>query len=197
MEPRGWTADAAAAAFAEQLGPRWRGADALPLHGKALFAAFALKAARKREEADDLLGRVALSVDGKNGMAFKPSAALRSEIQKIVNDPKIGGEAEKIAAQHAYVGPAMMRLLAYCRERGGVLAPAQFLWLRGANRRLWYPLNNVGRQSYHCEAAGAMAHYQAEKAAGTPLLSPKVATAVASLNEYDHRRSRLLPGIAE
>ncbi len=195
--PDGLDRDAAASAFVAQLGGRWRGADALPLHGKALFAVFALKNQRKREEADDLLGRIARSIDGKNGMAFKPTAALRAEIVKLIRDPKVGGEAEKICAQHAYVAPAMMRLLANARERGGVLAPAQFLWLRGTQRALWYPLNNLGRQSFHCEAAGAVAHYQAERAAGTPLLSPKVATAVASLNEYDQRRSRFLPGIAE
>ncbi len=195
--PDGLDQVAVAQAFAEQLGPRWRGPDALPFHVKALFAVFALKAARQREEADKLLGELALCADPKSDMALRPTATLRKEIDRIVKDPKLGGEAAKVTANHAFVTTAMLRLLGYSRDRGGVLAPAQFLWLRGANRALWYPLNNLGRQSFHAEAAGAISHYMAERAAGTPLLSPKVTQAVMSLNEYDHRLSRSLPGLAE
>jgi intracellular multiplication protein IcmP len=185
-------------AFAQQLGPRWRGPMSLPWHSKALFAAFALKIARKREEADDLLGEVARAVNPKKGMAFKPGPVLRRNIMKIIEDPKLGGEAAKIARQHAYVAPALLRLLAHARERGGVMAPAQFLWLRGADRALWYPLNNLGRQSFHTEAAGAIAHYLAEVTAGTPLLSPKVEKAVSTIEEYArHKQRSFMPVLAE
>jgi intracellular multiplication protein IcmP len=170
----------------------------LPWHARGLFAAFALKAARRRDEADTLLGEMARSVKSKKGMAFHPNAKLRRKILAIINDPKVGGEAAKIAKRHAYVATALLRLLEYARERGGVLAPAQFLWLRGADRALWYPLNNLGRQSFHTEAAGAIAHFQAEKAAGTPLLSPKVDNAVATIEEYTrHKHRSLVPSLVE
>ncbi len=167
--------------FAEQLGPRWRSAMDLPWHQKGLFAAFALKAARKRDDADKLLGELAMAANPKKQMALALNGRLKRQIIAIIRDPKIGGSAEKIAARHAYVAPAMMRLLEYSRERGGVLAPATFLWLRGADRALWYPLNNMGRQSFHIEAAGAIAHLSAEKAARSPLFSPKVQAAVDTL----------------
>ena len=173
--------DAAFFCFAEQLGPRWRSALDLPWHQKGLFAAFALKAARKRDEADKLLGELAMAANPKKGMALALNSKLKRQIIAIIRDPRIGGSAEKIAMRHAYVAPAMMRLLEYSRERGGVLAPATFLWLRGADRALWYPLNNMGRQSFHIEAAGAIAHLNAEKAARSPLFSPKVQSAVDTL----------------
>jgi intracellular multiplication protein IcmP len=185
--------EAAARAFADQLGPRWRGPNALPFHAKALFAAFALKMARKRDEADTLLGDLALVADPKLNMALRPSAALRRQVDSIISDPKIGGEAAKLAKGHAYVATALLRVLQAGRERGGVLAPAQFLWLRGANRPLWYALNNLGRQSFHTEGAGAIAHYFAEYSAGAALLSPKVAGALASLSAFDHRPGGHLP----
>jgi intracellular multiplication protein IcmP len=189
--------DAAFYAFSEQLGPRWRGAISLPWHQKGLFAAFALKAARKREEADTLLGELAMAADPKKGMALALRPKLKRRIMAIINDPALGGAADKIAARHAYVAPAMMHLLEYARERGGVLAPASFLWLRGADRALWYPLNNMGRQSFHTEAAGAIAHLNAEKAARTPLFSPKVMAAVDTLEGETHGRARHSPEFAE
>jgi intracellular multiplication protein IcmP len=187
--------DAAARAFAEQLGPRWRGPNALPFHAKALYAVFALKSARMRDEADKLLGELSLCADPKMGMALRPSKALRREVDRIIADPKLGGEAIKVTRNHAYVTTALMHLLKYSRDRGGVLAPAQFLWLRGANRALWYPLNNVGRQSFHVEAAGAIAHFGAEEAAGAALISPKVEAAVASLSVFDVHTGQTLPSV--
>ena len=63
----------------------------------------------------------------------------------------------------------MVRALWYARSEGGVLAPAQFLWLRGHDRALWYPLNNLGRKSFHIEAMGAMCQYKAEKRVSRPI----------------------------
>jgi intracellular multiplication protein IcmP len=67
---------------------------------------------------------------------------------------------------------------------GGVLAPAQFLWLRGVDRNLWYALNNLGRRSFHSEGMGAMAHFMAEQAAKKPLPIPRVDTAIITLNQF-------------
>ena len=68
----------------------------------------------------------------------------------------------------------MLRALLTAREEGGVLSPSQFVWLRGYDRNLWYPLNNLGRQSCHMEAIGAMAHFRIERRAQRPIPKPKV-----------------------
>ena len=76
---------------------------------------------------------------------------------------------------------------------GGVLAPAQFLWVRGADRNLWYPLNNQGRRSFHTEGAGAMAHFMAELNAKKPLPMARLDTAIMSLNQYFNPTERTAP----
>ncbi len=176
-------------AFARQLGPRWKGPGDLPVHLQALFAAFALKGARRRSEADEMLGRISACYTMAGGLRLTP--ALRNEINAILANPKLGGEAVKVARRHAYRAPAMVGLLMWARKRGGVLAPAQFLWLRGEDRAMWYPLNNAGRQSFHPEGAGALGHYAAEIRVGRPLLKPKVEAPVASL--IRHVREHNLP----
>lgn len=181
--------EAAIRAFTRQLGARWQGFDKLPWHYQAIAAALAVKGARRREEADRMLGELALCWSPASGFVLTPS--LKSRIRQILRDPKVGGEAAKIMSAHAYVIPGMFRLLLWARERGGVLASATFLWLRAVDRALWYPLNNVGRRTFHAEAAGAVAHYYAEKFLRRPLIIPKVQGAVDSL--IDHMKETEVP----
>lgn len=173
---------AAAAAFAKQLGRRWQGPSRLPLHGQALFAAFALKHARKRDASDELLNDLSRCWTPDNGLRIP--AKLKREIRGIINDPKLGGDLAKHCQKHAFQVTALLKALSRARTEGGVLAPAQFLWLRGYHRALWYPMNNLGRKSFHPEAAGALSHYIAELNAGQRIPSPKVQEAVTSLNEF-------------
>lgn len=174
--------DAIRRGFIFQLGGNWKGAKALPPPRRALFAAFALKGARKREEGDQLLGEIAQCWTQEDG--FKLSPELWRKINNIVNDPNLGGRAEKIAEKHAFVTTALIATLIWARKEGGVLAPSNFLWLRAVDRKLWYPLNNTGRRSFHAEAAGVMGHYIAETKAERPLLIPRVETAVDSMVQY-------------
>jgi len=176
--------DAARRAFVRQLGPRWNGIDALPLHMRALLAAFALKGAQKREDSDKMLGNLALSWSPEKG--FRPDGNLVSEINKILRDPEMGGKIGAVADKHAWRTTAMLSALRWARANGGVLAPAQFIWVRAEDRALWYPLNNLGRRSFHSEGAGAMAHFMAEEAANKPLPIPRVDTAIVTLNTYLH-----------
>jgi len=174
--------ETAAKVFMRQLGPRWQGWTKLPWHFQALGAVFALKGARKRDAADELLGEIAMSWDPKAGLQL--SMPLKAKIRALLKDPKVGGEAAKIMAGHAFIVPGMFRLLLWARERGGVLASATFVWLRAVDRNLWYPLNNTGRRTFSVEAAGAVAHYYAEKFLRRPLIIPKVQGAVNALMEY-------------
>ena len=176
--------DACRRAFIRQLGPAWNGINALPIYMRALVAAFALKGAQKREESDDFLGRLALAWSPEKG--FRPEAKLVDEINKIIKDPELGGHLHAVMDQHAYRTTAMLSALRWARANGGVLAPAQFLWLRAEDRALWYPMNNLGRRAYHSEGAGAMAHFMGEESAKKPLPIPRVDTAVVTLNTYLH-----------
>ncbi|HEX2752202.1 MAG TPA: type IV secretion system protein [Alphaproteobacteria bacterium] len=169
-------------ALTKQLGKRWQGARKLPIHMQGLFAACALKHVRKRGPSDELLNAMARSWTPEKG--FSPDGKLVSEIRKVIKDPKIGGALEKFANQHAYETTALLRCLQRAREEGGVLAPAQFVWLRGHDRALWYPLNNLGRKSYHAEAAGAMVHYTNELIAGQRIPTPRFDEVISGFETY-------------
>lgn len=174
--------DATYKALVKQLGKRWDGPKKLPIHAQGLFAACALKHVRKRKECEALMNEMVMSWSADGG--FKPSMSLKSKIKKIVKDPKLGGALQKFADQHAWETTAMLRCLSRAREEGGVLAPAEFVWLRGHDRALWYPLNNLGRRSYHPEAAGAMVHYTNELIAGQKIPMPRVEDVIRGLDTY-------------
>jgi len=169
-------------AFANQLGRRWKGPEALPLYAQGLYAVFALKSRRKRDDAEELLGQLALAWSAKKG--FNPSGKLKRKIKKILSDKALCSVVREAADKHAFNTSALLATLAKARSEGGVLAPASFLWLRGVDRNLWYPLNNLGRKAFHPEASGAMIHYIYETVAGQKIPTPQVEDAVKGLEDY-------------
>ena len=174
----------ASRAFIEQLGTPWRGSKSLDPYKQILLAAFCLKAARKRVDAEKLLGRLAKCWSFKGGLKLSKDPGLLSEARKILKDKSIAGKTLSQANRHAFETTAMLRALQFAREEGGVLASSTFLWLRAHDRKLWYPLNNLGRQSYHMEALGAMSHFKAEKLTRRPIPVPKVDHAVETIQAY-------------
>lgn len=176
--------EAAAKAFALQLGPRWSGWERIEPYKKVMLAGFCLKASRKRTDSDAMMGRLARCWDSKNGLVIKRDKRLLADAIKVLKNKKLSGEVLERTNRHGYETTALMRALVTAREEGGVLAPAQFVWLRGHNRILWYPMNNIGRQSFHMEAFGALAHYKMEKMTDRPIPVPKVDGAVQALKEY-------------
>lgn len=188
--------DAAATAFALQLGPRWGGAGRLPEYKQVLLAAFCLKAVRQRGESDDLLGRLSMCWSHKDGMHLSRDRRILGDARKILRDSDLAGETLSQANQHGFETTALLRALRHARAEGGVLAPAQFLWLRGQDRTLWYPLNNLGRQSHHTEALGAMAHFRLERATQRPIPVPKMDEAVQMIAEYmESPKARPIPAL--
>jgi intracellular multiplication protein IcmP len=165
-----------------QLGKRWQGADKLPFHAQGLYAACCLKAARKRKDCETLLNDLAKSWSAEGG--FKPSAKLKTRVRTVLKDPKLGGAMQKATDQHAWETTAMLRALQRARQEGGVLAPAEFLWLRGIDRTLWYPMNNLGRKSFHAEAAGAMVHFTNEVIANQRIPTPRFDDVLKALEEF-------------
>jgi intracellular multiplication protein IcmP len=174
--------EAARRALLMQLGPRWNGIEGQAPYLRALFAAFALKSAQKRDESDDFLGKIALCWNAKTGFRITPEVA--AEVDKILGDPKCYDRIAEQAALHAYRTTAMVGALRFARSMGGVLAPGQFVWLRGTDRNLWYALNNLGRRTFHSEGMGALAHFMAEQAAKKPLPVPRVDTAIVTVNQF-------------
>jgi intracellular multiplication protein IcmP len=169
-------------ALGRQLGRRWQGPLRLPPHAQALYAVFALKHARKRKESQDILNALSDAWSPEKGLRLP--LKVRREIRRAIKDPKIGGALQKYADLHAYETTALLRCLSRARQEGGVLAPAEFLWLRGHDRDLWYPLNNLGRKSYHAEAAGAMVHYTNELIAGQKIPTPRFEEVIRGLETY-------------
>ncbi len=169
-------------ALSQQLGRRWEGPKKLPLHMQGLYAAFCLKAARKRKECDVLLSEFSLAWSAEKGLKLKSSTIRK--IKKVINDPKLSGPMEAFASKHAYETTALLRCLQRARQEGGVLAPSEFVWLRGYDRALWYPLNNLGRKSYMAEAAGAMVHFTNELIAGQKIPTPRFDEVIRGYDAY-------------
>jgi intracellular multiplication protein IcmP len=151
--------------FALQLGPLWRGTQNLPPHARALFAAFAARINADTAPAAKLLAQLSVSCMSKQlNMEGVDELLKKHENTKLV---------QQKMQSHAYVTTVMATMLAGARE-DGVQASSDFLWLKPLDRRLWYTLNTVGRQTPFVEVAGVFAHWVAEKEAGRKLVVPMV-----------------------
>lgn len=151
--------------FALQLGPLWKGSNNLPSYTRALFAVFAARINADSKSAADILARLAASSTGSSLDLSGVDALLKKhENTKLV---------QKVVQSHAYVTTVMAAMLAAARD-DGVQASADFLWLKPVDRRLWYTLNTVGRQTPFIEVGGIFAHWIAEREAGRKLLVPMV-----------------------
>lgn len=167
--------------FIMQLGPMWQGPERLPPHARALFAAFAART-NADSAGSKLLLQMAASCRGK--MDYSGADAL---LKKHYNSKPI----QKIVKSHAYMMTVMASMLEHARE-DGVQASSDFLWLKPLDRRLWYTLNTVGRQTPFIEVAGIFAHWIAEKEAGKRLVMPMVEEATnaveSALKEIVYKR---------
>jgi len=157
--------------FSLQLGPSWQGAGKLPIHRRALFAVFAARINADSKAAEALLHQMAASSTGKMDFSGVNALLKKHENTKLV---------KKITESHAYVFTAMASMLEAARE-DGVIASAEFIWLKPKDRKLWYILNTVGRQTPFVEVAGIFAHWLAEKEAERKLIVPVVEEATKAL----------------
>ena len=186
--------DAASQEFTRQLQGRWKGVRKSKPNQQILVAAFCLKAARKRNESDQMLGRLAQCWSLKNGLELRKDRKLLKDARAVLSDKDISASTLAKCNKHAFVTTAILRALLNAREEGGVLAPSQFVWLRAYDRTLWYPLNNLGRQSFHIEALGAMSHFKIERRTDRPIPVPKVEDAVETIVNYmDSSAARAVP----
>lgn len=158
--------------FALQVGKYWRGVEHLNTHTRALFAIFAARANRDRDGATKLLLQIAGST--KTG---KLNFAGADELLKKHKDNKA---VIKVTQRHAFILTVMAGMLQLART-DGVLASADFLWLKPVDRPLWFMLNSIGRQTAFTEVAGPFAHWLAEQRIGHKLMVPTVEEAVNGL----------------
>lgn len=165
--------DKARQLFAAQLGYLWQGPDKLPIHTKALFAIFAAIVNKDRDTAFKMLRQFNTSLEYKD----TPDYTGIEELLKKHKDAKL---IKKLESRHAYVSTVMAALLELART-DGVLATADFLWLKTIDRQLWYILNNVGRRAAYPEVAGAIAHWRIESRMQRKLITPMIEEAVKAL----------------
>lgn len=152
--------------FVRQMGGYWTGKlDCMPNYAKALFAIFAAKGNGDDESARKLIDQIAVSAaSGK--LNFSGSTMM---IAKHIRSRGVG----IAVSPHAYLLTAMASLLEYART-GGVVAMAEFIWLKKIDRKLWYMLQSVGRQTPFVEVAAAYAHWIVEKRIRRPLKVPVI-----------------------
>lgn len=198
------------AALVRQLGPRWSSPETASPVAKLLFIAFALHLSERRDDAVEILGVMSAALasedarlpDGPGRSLIIPTELL-TRVSALIADPEAFSEARKIAAEHAYTTPALMTLLNAARVRHGVLAPAQFAWVKLIDRPLWYGLHSLGFETEgvglylhpnpRVEALGARDHWAVERAAGVPLVEPDVSRALAALRGHLTSRAHAFP----
>jgi len=158
--------------FTLQLGPYWDGFNRCAPHVQALAAVFMARLNRDRDSAVKILDNLdKSSVTGRLNFS-----TVNSVLRKYQNYENV----QEILSKHAYLLTVMASLLEASRN-DGVVPSAEFLWLKTIDRRLWYMLNCVGRQTPFAEVGGPFAHWRAEQAMGRRSLVPMIDEAIKAL----------------
>jgi len=181
-----------------QLGAEWKGRSSASPTVRCMLAAFALHGVQRRNEAAGLLGLLSEGLptdktDSGDGpekpLAFDPKTLAVAD--RVLAETKAAVWVIEIMDAHHFTTPGLMSVLNAARLRSGVLAPAQFAFLKLVDRRLWYALHALGFESdgvidhphpsQRIEAIGARAHWAAEHAVGAPIPTPEFGAAIAAI----------------
>ncbi|KGP62554.1 phosphoesterase [Legionella norrlandica] len=158
--------------FTMQLGPYWDGFERFSPQAYALSAVFMARMNRDRDAANHIL-----KVLDKTFVNGKPDFSVARPILKKYENTEL---VQEVVSKHAYMLTVIASLLEAARE-DGVVPSSEFLWLKPVDRRLWYMLNCVGRQTPFAEVAGPFAHWKAEKEMGRRSLVPMIDEAIKAL----------------
>jgi intracellular multiplication protein IcmP len=159
--------------FSMQLDANFYSIDKVKPHIKALFAIFSARVNKDEPVAKKILDQLAVSyVSGHLDFS-----GIDEAVKKYKELPSI----KKVLESHAYVITMMASMLEAARQ-DGVVASADFLWLKLVDRPMWYMLNGVGRQTAFVEVGGAVAHWLAEKRIKRKISTPMVEEAVKALD---------------
>lgn len=159
-------------AFSMQLGRIWQGIENMPPHRRAILATFLARGGRDTQKSQDMVAQLAHSA--ANGRL--DCSGADALWKKHMNNSQV----KDMLKSHGYEFTVFISALLFARE-DGVLASADFLWVKPLDRRLWFVINNVGRQTPSVEAAGIFSHWYHEKALKRPLNVPMVMNAVDAL----------------
>lgn len=158
--------------FTLQLGPYWDGFDRCPPQARVLAAACIARMNRDRDSA-----KLILEAMDRNSATGKMDYSVANN---VIRKYQHAENVQEIVSGHAYLLTVMASLLRASRD-DGVFASCDFLWLKPVDRRLWYMLNCVGRQTPFAEVAGPFAHWKAEQIMGRRLLVPMIDEAIRAL----------------
>lgn len=176
--------------FLSQMGRKWTSVDDLSIEERQIYALFITKACRKTEDAQKLIDLLANAYTSqkffflfdkiiKRRLMKKANKQVEISIKKYSDKENV----KKCINSYFYVKTVLSALLEEARK-DGVLAPADFLWLKYQNRSLWYMLNNIGRKSSWVECSGPWSHYLMEKLLERKVANPTIDNAVKALDEY-------------
>lgn len=173
--------------FTLQLGSYWEGFEHCTPQAYALSAVFIARIMRDRDSA----GKILETIDKTFALGKPDFSVARAVLKKYENS----SEVQEIIAKHAYTYTVIASLLEGARQ-DGVVPSAEFLWLKTIDRRLWYMLNSVGRQTPFPEVGGPFAHWKAEKAMGRRSLVPMIDEAIKAL-EIAIKEIKLSPKVMQ
>lgn len=161
-------------AFTAQLGRSWQGIENMAPHRRALAAVFLARGNRESKAASALVAQLAISAaDGQLDCSGGDELWKKQVKAKRV---------QEMCTMHSYEFTFFISALLFGRE-DGVVASSDFLWIKPIDRRLWYVINNVGRQTPAAEVAGIFSHWYYEMALKRALSAPRIDGAVDALNE--------------
>ncbi|MCH9756819.1 MAG: type IVB secretion system coupling complex protein DotM/IcmP [Gammaproteobacteria bacterium] len=158
--------------FTLQLGPYWDGFENCSPQARALAAVFIARMNRDREAATLIL----TTLDKTYAEGNPDYSVALPTIKKYENTEMV----QEVIQRHAYQLTVMAELIKTSRD-DGVVPSAEFLWLKPIDRRLWYMLNSVGRQTPFSEVGGPFAHWRAEQVMGRRSLTPMIDEAIRAL----------------
>ena len=151
-EKSGFDEAAARREFMRQLGGRWTGpaAASQPVRCNARGLRPAGRPAPRRSGSRCLdscrKGCRARKADGGAGpeepLAFDPKTLRLAD--RVLATVEVAAWAFEVMEKHHFTTPGLMSVLNQARLRSGVLAPAQFAFLKLVDRRLWYALHALG-----------------------------------------------------
>ena len=171
------------------------------LHERALLAVFALYVTDRgpNKEGDALLDDLSRGFreppcDAKGFHAGPcvlslPKGHIETRLASVLHDERVRPFLMSILRHHGFSTTILMRGLDAARRKG-MLPPSRFLWLKPADRTLWYPLHelpppiageNLRARRVVVEAAGAYNHYKVEFLAGQRQENPCLNAAVAGI----------------
>ncbi len=164
----------------DQLGAQWTAYIDQPYYVRVIIASLACHLIHERDAGIGILDRVGISLAHTGGI----SKEIVAEADALMTQPKYYEPVNAIMRRHAYVATAMLSLFSKAKSESGIIASAEFRWLKGIDRTLWYALNGLGRHTTWVEAAAIKAHWEIECRAAKPINQPSIDQAVQAVHDY-------------